>query len=136
MFTTNAIFHRKESSFETTPCIIEKAITLSDTEYDNFRGNMLKDYDFISDNKESMFVDTNGTTHCLLVLGENKDDGVLIDSQGFNYSRYSSFLPNARLVLECQDQIQNYEKSNPNVDLPHKIIQEETEEQSGSITMG
>jgi hypothetical protein len=111
MISTNAIFYRKESSFETTPCIIEKVITLSGAEYDIFRDNMLKDCEFISENKECMYVDVNGTTHCLLVLGENRDDGVLIDSQGSDYSRYSSFLPNARLLIESQKQIQNEEKS-------------------------
>jgi hypothetical protein len=111
MISTNAIFYRKESSFETTPCIIEKVITLSGAEYDIFRDNMLKDCEFISENKECMYVDVNGTTHCLLVLGENRDDGVLIDSQGFDYSRCSSFLPNARLLIESQTQIQNHEES-------------------------
>src|ERR1035437_10063213 len=111
MISTSAIFYRKESSFETASCNIEKTITLSGFEYDLFRENMLKDYNFISQNKECMFVDTNGTTHCLLVLGENRDDGVLIDSQGSDYSRYSSFLPNARLLIESQKQILNQEKS-------------------------
>jgi hypothetical protein len=34
--------------------------------------------------------------HCLLVLGEGCSDGVLIEAEGYNYARYSSFMPGAR----------------------------------------
>ena len=38
----------------------------------------------------------NGVCHCLLVLGKDCSDGVLIESEGYHYARYASFMPGAR----------------------------------------
>ena len=43
-----------------------------------------------------MYQDKNGVSHCLLVLGEGQDDGILVESEGSFYARYSAFVPNAR----------------------------------------
>jgi len=98
MLLTNAIFSRKESRFEHEPCVIEKVIRLSGAEYDRFRRNMLEDQDFIADNKALMF-HADGARHCLLVVGEERRDGVLVDSSGYDYARYSAFVPNAEDFL-------------------------------------
>lgn len=98
MISTNAIFSRKESQFEHEPCVVEKTIRLSGTEYDRFRRNMLADQDFISGNKEHMFF-ADGAHHCLLVVGEGRRDGVLVDSSGHDYARYAAFIPNAEDFL-------------------------------------
>lgn len=37
---------------------------------------------------------------CLVILCENSDDGLLVDSQGYAYPRYSSFLPKARTIIQ------------------------------------
>ena len=34
-----------------------------------------------------MYVDTEGVSHCLLVLGEGSDDGILVESEGSSYAR-------------------------------------------------
>lgn len=44
----------------------------------------------------------NGIYHCLLVLGENQPDGVLIEAEGYDYARYSSYFPSARDYLNAR----------------------------------
>ena len=61
---------RKDKEIETTPCVVEKTIELSESEYVRFCQNLLDDYDFILKNVGSMYQDTDGVSHCLLVLGE------------------------------------------------------------------
>lgn len=69
---------------------------------------MLSNYKFIDQNKERMYVDENNVYHCLLVLGENQDDGILIESEGSSYARYSSFIPNARQLVNQEMKIESY----------------------------
>jgi len=96
---TNAIFSRKESNFEQKDCVVEKVIRLSGAEFDSFTADMLQDHDFIRDNKDLMRPGPDGQPHCLLVVGEGRRDGVLIDSSGYDYARYSAFIPNAEDFL-------------------------------------
>lgn len=94
MLITNAVMAHKENNFETKKCVVEKIIRLSKAEYDRFTRNMLHDYDFIKDNVELMRCDADGTRHCLLITGDGRRDGVLIESSGYPYARYSAFIPN------------------------------------------
>lgn len=96
MLNLQAIFERKENKFPTRDCVIEKIIELPKAEYNNFRSNILNDAEFIMENKDYMYVDSNGIYHCLLVLGENRSEGVLVEAEGYDYARYASFLPGAR----------------------------------------
>jgi len=95
MLKTKAIFERKTNNFETKDCVIEKVIELSPQEYDSFSGNMLDDYDFIKDNIDLMYCDSQGVYHCVLAVSMGRPDGVLVQSEGYGYARYSGFLPNA-----------------------------------------
>jgi len=100
----NAILNRKEFSFETERCKIEKIVKLTEEEYVEFANNMIKDYEFITQNKDKMFRDKQKIAHCILVVGEESKDGILIESEGADYARYSAFVPNIneyiRLKLE------------------------------------
>lgn len=93
---TNGIFHRKESAIKTNSCKIDAVVSLPLEQYHKFTQNLLTDYDFIHDNIDNMYVDRQDATHCLLVLSDGESDGILVDSQGSDYARYVSFLPNAR----------------------------------------
>ncbi len=99
MLTTKAIFERKVDDFEPKNCVIEKVVTLTSPEYNKFSHNMLADYDFIKDNKDLQYCDAEGTYHCILVVGEDGNDGILVESEGAGYARYAAFLPNASAFL-------------------------------------
>lgn len=53
---------------------------------------------FIVGNKNTIRHDDDAR-HCLLVLDADGTDGFLVDPQGYNYARYSAFVPNARSLL-------------------------------------
>lgn len=36
----------------------------------------------------------------MLLLSKTGDDGILVDTQGYDYPRYSAFIPNARQIVE------------------------------------
>lgn len=99
MLETKAIFSRKESSFDTRDCVIEKVIRLSGAEYDRFASDTLQDQDFIKENSHLCRPDSKGRLHCLLVVGDGRRDGVLVDPSGYDYARYSAFIPNAEDFL-------------------------------------
>ena len=105
MLKLHAMFERKISEFPLKECVIEKAVELSEAEYSRFCSGLLRDTAFIADNTDKMFIDGNGIYHCLLVLGENQPDGVLTEAEGYDYARYSSYLPSARDYLPTPDRV-------------------------------
>jgi hypothetical protein len=96
MLNLQAIFERKATDYPVWDCVIDKIVELPETEYKYFKSAPLRDMSFIAQNVEVMHKDENGTAHCLLVLGEGCSDGVLIEAEGYNYARYSSYMPGAR----------------------------------------
>ena len=96
MLNLKAILERKVSDYPTSDCVIEKIVELPQNEYKYFKLAPLRDMSFIAENIDLMLRDPNGIYHCLLVLGEGCSDGVLIEAEGYNYARYSSFMPGAR----------------------------------------
>jgi hypothetical protein len=38
-----------------------------------------------------MRVDTEGTWHCTLIKEEGKNEGILVESEGYEYARYSAY---------------------------------------------
>lgn len=93
-----AKFHCKDTEIDVKPCTVEKVIELNENDYANFCQNLLKEYDFIKENADCMYQGTDDVRHCLLMLGENHDDGILVDAQGYGYARYTAHLPNARII--------------------------------------
>ena len=102
----NVPFRRKDTEIEVNPCIVEKAVELPAELFEHFSENLLNDYDFILENIYCMYQDKDGVSHCLLILGEGQNDGILVESEGSAYARYSAFVPNARQLWR---QEQKYE---------------------------
>lgn len=92
----HATFRRKDSEVETEDCVVSKVVEIPQDRFDYFQTHLLEDTDFIIQNRDLMGYEADGTRHCILVLPEDGNDGVLVDAQGSSYARYSSFLPNAR----------------------------------------
>jgi len=104
MLRTNAVFKYKEADLEQRVCVVEKVIPLSGPEYDAFSRNLLRDHAFIRDHADLMYRDPDGTMHCLLVTGENRQDGILVQSSGYDYARYAALLPNTQDWLRAHVQ--------------------------------
>lgn len=106
----NTRLHCKDEAVKTEKCIVEKIIELDDKEYESLCEDLMAYRCFVTENKESMYVDTDGVAHCILALGENYDDGILINSEGYDYARYYSVIPNARqlVVLDRYPSMKNF----------------------------
>jgi hypothetical protein len=96
---TKAIFTRKEPDILAKDCVVDKVIRLSGAEFDRFSQNLLKSWDFLIENQIETIVDEQGRCHCLLIMGEGRRDGILVNTEGYNYARYSAFIPNAEDLL-------------------------------------
>src|SRR5665647_2364531 len=71
--------------------VIEKIITLTAEEFNAFASDLLADQDFIRDNKDLMHMDDDFTCHCILVKTQGGNDGVLVESELYDYPRYSAY---------------------------------------------
>ena len=89
---------RKQSEYEGEACTVDKVIELPAQRFQQFSRALLVDYDFIAENKNAIRHDDDAR-HCLLILDADGTDGFLVDPQGYNYARYSAFVPNARSLL-------------------------------------
>lgn len=74
---------------------IVKKVCLSAGEFENFLRNPLEDLPCVVENKDAMHVDERGVYHCLLVTGEGRREGVLVEAEGYGYARYASYVPDA-----------------------------------------
>ena len=96
-------FVRKPTPSELYPqdeFIIEKVVKLSKEEFEDLLKNPLNDRDYVRDNKSLMFEDKDGYWHCIYVVAEDYDYGILIESEGSDYPRYTAYLPKALFELK------------------------------------
>ena len=94
-------FDRKPERYARPPeSVVEKMVELSAAQFAAFLNEPLMDQTFISENVELMHHDGE-RDHCLLVLEQGKDDGLLVQSEGFSYARYAAYLPSARIILNA-----------------------------------
>lgn len=75
--------------------VIEKAVTVPAEVFADMLEHPLKNRSFIIENVPLMCQDGNGVYHCLLVTGEDRTDGILVESDGYGYARYASYVPEA-----------------------------------------
>lgn len=87
------------SSYTFCKAKVEKVIRLSDIEFEDYLQDLMDYYDFILDNAELMHKDKNGVYHCLLVTGESRRDGVLVEAEGYGFAWYSSYVPDAAAFI-------------------------------------
>lgn len=69
--------------------VIEKIINLEIEEFKYFEKNLNKVFDFIKENKDLMYFDEDGTSHVLLVTVKDLNYGILTQSIGTKFIRYS-----------------------------------------------
>ena len=95
-------FIRKATSDELIPhdsFVIEKSIILDKDAFECFIHEPLIDYDFIKENVELMCCDKEDVFHCIFVTSEEHDFGILVESEGYHYARYSAYLPKAVIIM-------------------------------------
>ncbi len=94
-----AVFSRKEPEIVANEFKVEKVIVLPENDYLYFAENLMKQYDFIEKNVELMY-EQSGVWHCVLVTGDGTDEGILVESEGSAYARYSAFVPSISDIMQ------------------------------------
>ena len=86
----------KQTDFNLPLCQIEKVVKLTPSEYTEFVSNPLGYYDFLREfNAEKHEYSPDGIP-CLLLIREGHKDGFIIDTEGYDYARYTAHIPNAK----------------------------------------
>lgn len=76
---------------------VEKIIVLQPSEFESFSNSFMSDHAFIAANKDQMWYDSkNECWHCLMVKDAGSDRAVLVESEGYDYARYTAFVENTR----------------------------------------
>ncbi len=96
-----ANFKYKPDNFQMDNCQIEKVVELSPEEFSALTVTPLRDHPCIAANKGCMF-SNDGVLHCLLALGQGSNDGVLIESEGYNFPRYAAYVPGMRDIVNAE----------------------------------
>lgn len=72
--------------------VIEKVIELDPVGFKHFSENLHEDYDFIHDCIPLMGMDLDTLTcHCVLIKEVGASDGILVESEGYDYARYAAY---------------------------------------------
>ena len=74
---------------------VEKTVTIPARKLEEMLRHPLHRHEAIVENTGVMGVDGEGVYHCLLVTGEGRQDGLLVESEGSGYARYASYVPEA-----------------------------------------
>lgn len=103
-----ANFQYKPNNFQMDDCQIEKVIDLSAKEFAALMTNPLRDHPAVAANKDYMYSES-GVMHCLLAMERGGSDGLLIESEGYDFPRYAAFVPGIRdIVNAAMDRAADY----------------------------
>ena len=89
----------KASDHNTKRCEVEKWVFLPHSDFERLKANPYQEHEAITAAKDLMFEDEKAY-HCIMLLDEHGDDGLLIEAEGFDYPRLSMFVPDAALIYE------------------------------------
>lgn len=96
----NSTLNHKAADYKTHEVIVEKVVTVYGRSFSELKAHPLYDNPYIAENRDLMYVDSNDTAHCLLLVDYDSGDGLLVESEGSSYARKSQFIPNARALVE------------------------------------
>ncbi len=89
---------RRQSEIVEEHCIVADIIELPESEYASLYQNLLKERGYLAERANMEFF-IDGQRCCVLVLGEGQEDGILVDPQGTSTPYMSTFVSNARTIV-------------------------------------
>ncbi len=84
-FYMNGKLIHKASNHNTKRCGIEKWVFLPHSDFERLKANPYQEHEAITAARDLMYEDKNAY-HCIMLLDEYGDDGLLIEAEGFDYS--------------------------------------------------
>lgn len=99
----NADLNYKTAEFTPEKCVVEKVIEVSESEFKKFYEKPMQPNYYLAAYKSLMgFYDES--YHCVLLVNKQSGDGLLVNSEGADYARYSQYIPNARDIVWKHEQ--------------------------------
>ena len=98
-FYMNGKLIHKASDHNTKRCEIEKWVFLPHSDFERLKANPYQEHEAITAARDLMYEDKNAY-HCIMLLDEYGEDGLLIEAEGFDYPRLSMFVPDAKSIYE------------------------------------
>lgn len=92
---------RKPSNLRPSLCQVEKVVEIPGLEFEQFLIDPQQELPFIAENCVMMH-EWNGINHCLLVLGKDRRDGVLVQSDGKSHALYAAHVPEAWAIIKAK----------------------------------
>lgn len=89
--------------YEPINCVVEKVIYLSERSFEALAKKPLADNYDIKLYAELMCRDED-SAYCVLFIDNKTGDGILVESEGASYARYSLYIPHARDIVEAYNQ--------------------------------
>ena len=100
----NAVMNRKADCYEAKKCVVEKVIDVYETEFKKMLEKPLnRNYHLAAYRNLMGFYDN--VYHCILFVDQKSGDGLLVNSEGSDYARYSQFIPNAKDILKQEQSL-------------------------------
>ncbi len=90
----------RKSILEPRNNLIKVAIKLPYSDYYDLLENPMSDRDYIKEHVKEMYQDESGINHSILVYCDEEPDGIVIESEGYNYARYQGYVNNVHDLLE------------------------------------
>jgi hypothetical protein len=78
----------KEYNLRESEIVIEKTIELSENEFNELCNDFFANRSYITNNLNHMYMQ-DGVWHCMLVKSPSSKFGILIESEGYDYARYT-----------------------------------------------
>lgn len=98
----NVHLNSKVTDYDLSRCYVAVVVELSGDDFRCLQDKPLDYYDFITGNLDKLQPDNSNIHKCIMLLNEENDDGILVDPQGYNYARYSAYIPNAKQLVQLQ----------------------------------
>lgn len=97
--TLNINLVGKEPCHEPDKCVVEKAIPIPHSEFEKINSKLLEPNYYVEIYKDLM-LEADGINHCILLYDKSSGDGLLVNSEGCSYARYSQYIPHAKNIVE------------------------------------
>lgn len=111
----NANLICKADRFVPKKCTVEKVIEVSDTEFRKFTENPMKRNYYLPKYKDLMGY-YDDSYHGVLFVNMDNGDGLLVNSEGYDYARYSEYIPNAKDIIQRHEQSEAFDDLKSRID--------------------
>ena len=99
----NANMICKADRFVPKKCAVEKVIEVADSEFRTFTENPMERNYYLPKYKDLMGY-YDDSYHGVLFVNMENGDGLLVNSEGYDYARYSQYIPNASDLIRQHEQ--------------------------------